>query len=68
MCNIIVNGGTSKMKGFVQRMQQKIVKLLPEAMSQNVTVRATVPNATWLGGSFLATFTTFQQLWQTREV
>ncbi|EEB05992.1 SWI/SNF and RSC complex subunit Arp42 [Schizosaccharomyces japonicus yFS275] len=67
--NIIITGGTSLIPGLAERLQTELQRMAP---GSRVTVLANGSaterkNATWLGGSILASLNTFQHLWITKQ-
>ena len=58
--NIFITGGNTKLKGFVQRLEQSIPNYFPEYT--NVIIRKPdMPS--WLGGSILASLPIMDNLW-----
>eukprot|EP01105_Mastigella_eilhardi_P027374 TRINITY_DN840_c0_g1_i2.p3 TRINITY_DN840_c0_g1~~TRINITY_DN840_c0_g1_i2.p3 ORF type:complete len:161 (+),score=43.24 TRINITY_DN840_c0_g1_i2:666-1148(+) len=65
--NIILSGGSTKMPGVPERMQREIEKLAPSAMKTKVIAPPERLYSTWIGGSILASLSTFQQMWISKE-
>ncbi|KAJ6248946.1 actin-7-related [Anaeramoeba flamelloides] len=65
--NILVSGATTLFDGFVERLKKEIQKLA----SENARVRIVAPPerlfSVWIGGSILASLSTFQNMWITKE-
>jgi len=63
--NIVLAGGTTMMKGFPERFDYEI-KTLADAQSKNadIAVHANLNrrNAAWIGGSMLASMSTFKDI------
>jgi actin-related protein len=61
--NVVLSGGSSMFEGLPERLEKELVKLAPEKMKVKIT--APSPSyqkyAAWIGGSILASSSTFQQ-------
>jgi len=61
--NIILSGGTTLIPGLAERLQSEVQSLAPI----NARVRVAAPDdrylAVWMGGSILASLSTFDQNW-----
>ena len=59
--NIVLAGGTSLMKGFPERFESEIRRLVENGGKKEVNVTAALHRryAAWIGGSMLASFSTF---------
>jgi actin-related protein len=69
-CNIIVSGGNSMFPNFAERLKQEISALIPERMRSRLTRIIAPPErkySAWIGGSIIASLSTFQQKWITKE-
>ncbi|KAJ4461301.1 putative actin; alpha skeletal muscle [Paratrimastix pyriformis] len=53
--------------GFKQRMEKELAKLAPPAMKINVYDPPERKYTVWIGGSILASLSTFQQMWIARD-
>eukprot|EP01083_Nonionella_stella_P143890 448111_1 len=66
--NIVVNGGTTLFKGFVDRFYAEIQRLFP---GDGETTKVIAPTerecGVWIGGSILASLSTFQEMWIKHE-
>jgi len=68
--NIVLAGGTTVMPGFRERFEDEIVKLAKNsAKTADIQVHGDLhrKNAAWIGGSMLASFSTFRQMVITKE-
>ena len=65
--NIVLSGGSSMFPGMRDRMQKEISDLAPPTIKVKVTAPPERKNLVWLGGSFLASLSTFQKMWITKE-
>jgi len=65
--NLILSGGTTMYDGLSARIYKEVKSLLPS----NVTVKVVVPYerkySVWIGGSILASLSSFQSMWITKE-
>lgn len=53
--------------GVADRMQKEIVALAPSSMKVKVVAPAERKYSVWIGGSILASLSTFQQMWVTKQ-
>ncbi|XP_072013595.1 actin, cytoplasmic-like [Amphiura filiformis] len=61
--NIILSGGSARFPGMADRMQTEITSLAPPSISKiNVVAPPEHKYSTWIGGSMLASLSTFQQM------
>ncbi|KAK3091408.1 hypothetical protein FSP39_019689 [Pinctada imbricata] len=60
--NIVLSGGTTMYPGFVDRMQKEITALAPSTMEIKVIAPPERKYSVWIGGSILASLSTFQQM------
>ena len=63
--NIVLSGGSTMFPGINERIQREITNLAPPSMKMKIKVVAPPErgNSTWIGGSILASLSTFQQTW-----
>jgi len=66
-CNIIMSGGTTMFPGIVDRMQKELVQLAPPTMKIKLVAPLERKYSVWIGGSILASLTSFQSMWVTRQ-
>lgn len=61
--NIVLAGGTSMMKGFPERFDHEI-RTLAESKNADISVHANLNrrNSAWIGGSMLASMSTFKDI------
>ncbi|KAI1076844.1 Actin/actin-like protein [Whalleya microplaca] len=67
LANILVVGGNSLFDGFVQRLQEEIVQLVPDDCVVRVARPADAITSTWLGGANLARHEHFNSLTVTKQ-
>jgi len=65
--NIILSGGNTMFPGFADRFKKEITDLAPSKMNVNVVDRPERKYCVWIGGSILASLTTFQQMWISKK-
>merc|ERR1719443_2552511 len=61
--NIVLSGGTTMFPGIQERLQKEIAALAPSSMKVKVIAPPERKYSVWIGGSILASLTTFQQMW-----
>ncbi|KAM0673384.1 actin [Gurleya vavrai] len=64
--NIVLSGGTTMYPGLSERITSEIVKLAPSTMKVKVVAPPERKYSVWIGGSILASLSTFQQMWITK--
>ena len=67
--NIVLAGGTTVMAGFKDRFEDEIVRLAEHNAKTDINVFAGPHrgHSAWIGGSMLASFSTFKDMTMTRE-
>jgi actin beta/gamma 1 len=65
--NIVIAGGSSCFSGIAERMQRELTSLAPSSMNVKVICPPDRKYSTWIGGSILASLSTFQSMWITKE-
>ncbi|CAO4383813.1 unnamed protein product [Caenorhabditis nigoni] len=65
--NTVLSGGSTMFPGIADRMQKEIIALAPSAMKIKIIAPAERKYAVWCGGSILASLSTFQQMWISKE-
>lgn len=65
--SIVLSGGTTCFKNLAERIQTEVAALAPAKINVKVVAPAERKYSVWIGGSILASLSTFQQLWITRE-
>ena len=65
--NIIVNGGSTMLPGFPERLNIEMKKLLPKTMKTKVVAPPERKYSVWIGGSIMSSLSTFQEVWIVRE-
>ena len=65
--NIVLSGGTTMYAGIADRMQKEITGLAPSSMKVKIVAPPERKYSVWIGGSILASLSTFQQLWVSKQ-
>lgn len=61
--NIVLSGGTTMFPGIAERMTKELTALAPATMKIKVVAPPERKYSVWIGGSILASLSTFQQMW-----
>uniref|UniRef100_A0A2K5NPG9 Actin, cytoplasmic 1 n=1 Tax=Cercocebus atys TaxID=9531 RepID=A0A2K5NPG9_CERAT len=61
--NTVLSGGTTMCPGIANRMQKEITALAPSMMKIKIIAPPERKYSVWMGGSILASLSTFQQMW-----
>jgi len=64
--NHVLSGGTTMYPGIADRMQKEITNLAPSTMKIKIIAPPERKYSVWIGGSILASLSTFQQMWITK--
>ncbi|KAF4676276.1 Actin, aortic smooth muscle [Perkinsus chesapeaki] len=65
--NVVLSGGSTMFSGIRERMGKELTALAPSTMKIKVVAPPERKYSVWIGGSTLASLSTFQQMWITRE-
>jgi len=65
--NIVLSGGTTMFEGIDARMTKEIVALAPASMKIKIVAPPERKYSVWIGGSILASLSTFQQMWISKQ-
>ena len=66
--NIVLSGGTTMYPGFADRMQKEVAELAPSSMRIRIDAPPERKYSVWIGGSILASLSTFQRMWISKNV
>merc|ERR1711902_409586 len=61
--NVVLSGGTTMYPGIADRMQKEITALAPSTIKIKIIAPPERKYSVWIGGSILASLSTFQQMW-----
>jgi len=67
--NVVMSGGTTMFAGIPERMTKEMKALAPVASQEIVKIIAPPERkySVWIGGSILASLSTFEEMWVTKE-
>jgi actin-related protein len=65
--NVVISGGSSMFPGIGDRIQKEITALAPQSMKIKVIAPPERKYSVWIGGSILASLSTFQQMWISKQ-
>jgi len=65
--NVVLSGGTTMFPGIGDRMQKELVALAPSTMKIKIIAPPERKYSVWIGGSILASLSTFQQMWISKQ-
>ena len=65
--NIVLSGGSTLLPGFGERLCKEIDSLIPSNAHAEVVSLPERKYMVWTGGSMLASLSTFQQMWLTKQ-
>jgi len=65
--NIVLSGGTTMYPGIADRMQKEIAALAPSTMKIKIVAPPERKYSVWIGGSILASLSTFQAMWISKQ-
>lgn len=65
--NVVLSGGTTMFPGMAGRLAKELTTLTPSAVKIKVVSPPERKYSVWIGGSILASLSTFQQMWISKE-
>jgi len=65
--NIVMSGGTTMYEGLAARLEKEMISLAPSTMKIKVVAPPERKYSVWIGGSILASLSTFQQMWISKQ-
>ena len=65
--NIVLSGGTTMFTGLSERLTKEMTALAPSTMKIKVVAPPERKYSVWIGGSILASLSTFQQMWISKQ-
>uniref|UniRef100_A0ABK0LR25 Uncharacterized protein n=1 Tax=Rattus norvegicus TaxID=10116 RepID=A0ABK0LR25_RAT len=63
----LLSGGSTMYPGIADRMQKEITALAPSTMKIKIIAPPERKHSVWIGGSILASLSTFQQMWISKQ-
>jgi len=65
--SVVMSGGTTMYENMPERLQAELKQLVPEATQVKVIAPPERMISVWIGGSILASLSTFERMWINRE-
>merc|ERR1711970_762097 len=65
--NTVLSGGSTMYPGIADRMQKEITALAPSTMKIKIIAPPERKYSVWIGGSILASLSTFQEMWISKQ-
>jgi len=65
--NIVCSGGSTMFPGLPDRMKKEIAKEAPASMEVKIVAPPERKYSVWIGGSILASLSTFEEMWVTKQ-
>jgi len=65
--NNVMSGGSTMFPGIADRMQKEITALAPSTMKIKIIAPPERKYSVWIGGSILASLSTFQSMWISKQ-
>jgi len=65
--NIVMSGGTTMFEGIADRLCEEVKKLAPSGSDIKIIAPPERKYSVWIGGSILASLSTFEEMWVTKE-
>jgi len=65
--NTVMSGGTTMFNQIDQRLKDELDKLSPQTMTVKIVAPPERKYSVWIGGSILASLSTFEEMWVTKD-
>ncbi|GAM25853.1 hypothetical protein SAMD00019534_090280, partial [Acytostelium subglobosum LB1] len=65
--NVVMSGGSTMYPGITERMHKELSMLAPSTIRVKIVAPPERKYSVWIGGSILASLSTFQQMWISKE-
>uniref|UniRef100_A0A7S2TEK9 Ubiquitin-like domain-containing protein n=1 Tax=Lotharella oceanica TaxID=641309 RepID=A0A7S2TEK9_9EUKA len=65
--NTVLSGGTTMFTGIAERMEKELKAQAPQSMKIKIVAPPERKYSAWVGGSILASLSTFQSMWTSKE-
>jgi len=65
--NIVMSGGSTMFPGVADRLQKEITTMAPSTIKIKMIAPPERKYSVWIGGSILASLSTFQEMWITKD-
>ena len=64
---VVLSGGSTLLPGFAERLKVEVDRLTPTSSGVNLIDPALRLHGAWMGGSLLASLSSFQRMWMTKD-
>jgi actin-related protein len=65
--NIVLSGGSTMYRGLPERLSKEVTRMAPSSMRIRIAAPPERKYSVWIGGSILASLSTFQSMWMRKE-
>jgi actin-related protein len=65
--NVVMSGGSTMFAGIADRLQKELKELAPATMDVKIVAPPERKYSVWIGGSILASLSTFEDMWVTKD-
>ncbi|KAK7030245.1 Actin-2 [Paramarasmius palmivorus] len=65
--NVVLSGGSTMYPGIADRMTKELVSMAPSSVKVKIIAPPERKYSVWIGGSILASLSTFQNLWVSKQ-
>ena len=65
--SVVMSGGTTMYAGIADRLSKELTALAPASMKVKIIAPPERKYSVWIGGSILASLSTFQQMWISKK-
>merc|ERR1712201_68988 len=65
--NVVLSGGTTMFPGIADRVKKELTALAQSTMTIKIVAPPERKYSVWIGGSILASLSTFEEMWVTKE-
>ncbi|XP_060062945.1 actin, plasmodial isoform-like [Ylistrum balloti] len=65
--NVVISGGSTMFPGIADRLKKEMDAVVPNSMSVKVIAPPERKYSVWIGGSIMASLSTFQQMWVSKQ-
>jgi actin-related protein len=65
--NVVMSGGTTMFPKIAERVNKEITNLAPQSMTIKIVAPPERKYSVWIGGSILASLSTFEEMWVTKD-
>ncbi|XP_050395040.1 actin-87E-like [Patella vulgata] len=65
--NVVMSGGSTMFPGIADRMMKELSSIVPNSIKVKIIAAPERKYSVWIGGSILASLSTFQQMWISKQ-